>query len=359
MSCCCSCITNIFIVLVCMNTCMAQNFSAIFIFGDSLVDVGNNNYITTFAKANYEPVGIDFGKPTGRFTNGRTVCDILGQSLGFKHFPPPYLAPTTCGSVVLDGVNYASGAGGILDESGANYIGRIAMDAQLDNFAKTRLDIISILGAPKALNLFATALFTVTMGSNDFINNYFILPGHSHPVPSKTFIKSMISAFRRQLTRLYDMGARKILVTNVPPVGCCPFERDFNQHSGQVCVKFQNLLVQKYNNQLKRMLKELTNTLKGSTFVYADVYHIFDDIMKNYGSYDFENVDNACCHMSRLHSGLAPCLPHATICPNRSKYLFWDSYHVTESANLIVAKRILDGDSIDISPINIHTLSKT
>lgn len=74
---------------------------------------------------------------------------------------------------------------------------------------------------------------------------------------------------------------------------------------------------------------------------------------------DFENVDNACCHMSRLHSGLAPCLPHATICPNRSKYLFWDSYHVTESANLIVAKRILDGDSIDISPINIHTLSKT
>lgn len=81
------------------------------------------------------------------------------------------------------------------------------------------------------------------------------------------------------------MGARKILVTNVPPVGCCPFERDFNQHSGQVCVKFQNLLVQKYNNQLKWMLKELTNTLKGSTFVYADVYHIFDDIMKNYGSY--------------------------------------------------------------------------
>ncbi|CAH1429534.1 unnamed protein product [Lactuca virosa] len=203
---CCSCITNIFIVLVCMNTCMAQNFSAIFIFGDSLVDVGNNNYITTFAKANYEPVGIDFGKPTGRFTNGRTVCDILGQSLGFKHFPPPYLAPTSCGSVVLDGVNYASGAGGILDESGANYIGRIAMDAQLDNFAKTRLDIISILGAPEAFNLFATAFFTVTMGSNDFINNYFILPGHSHPVPPKTFIQSMISTFRRQLT----MGPKRL-----------------------------------------------------------------------------------------------------------------------------------------------------
>lgn len=47
--------------------------------------------------------------------------------MGFKHFPPPYLAPTTCGSVVLDGVNYASGAGGILDESGANYVSPIKL----------------------------------------------------------------------------------------------------------------------------------------------------------------------------------------------------------------------------------------
>lgn len=59
---------------------MAQNFSAVFIFGDSLADVGNNNYIRTLSKADYEPVGIDFGKPTGRFTNGRTVDDILGNT---------------------------------------------------------------------------------------------------------------------------------------------------------------------------------------------------------------------------------------------------------------------------------------
>ncbi|KAL8216335.1 hypothetical protein R6Q57_023172 [Mikania cordata] len=61
--------------------CMARNVSAIFIFGDSLVDVGNNNYIKTLAKADHKPVGIDFEKPTGRFTNGRTVVDILGNSI--------------------------------------------------------------------------------------------------------------------------------------------------------------------------------------------------------------------------------------------------------------------------------------
>ncbi|KAF4360682.1 hypothetical protein G4B88_010677 [Cannabis sativa] len=53
----------------------------LFIFGDSLSDSGNNNNLLTMAKANYKPYGIDFpnATPTGRFTNGRTVVDILGQ----------------------------------------------------------------------------------------------------------------------------------------------------------------------------------------------------------------------------------------------------------------------------------------
>lgn len=51
---------------------------AFFVFGDSLVDSGNNNYIPTLARANYFPYGIDFGFPTGRFCNGRTVVDYGG-----------------------------------------------------------------------------------------------------------------------------------------------------------------------------------------------------------------------------------------------------------------------------------------
>ena len=52
-----------------------------FVFGDSLVDVGNNNYIVSLSKANYAPNGIDFGQPTGRYTNGRTIIDIIGKFL--------------------------------------------------------------------------------------------------------------------------------------------------------------------------------------------------------------------------------------------------------------------------------------
>lgn len=52
-----------------------------FIFGDSLSDVGNNKYLgRSLAQASLPWYGIDFGNglPNGRFTNGRTVADIIG-----------------------------------------------------------------------------------------------------------------------------------------------------------------------------------------------------------------------------------------------------------------------------------------
>ena len=52
-----------------------------FVFGDSLVDAGNNNYIMSLSKANYAPNGVDFGMPTGRYTNGRTIVDIIGKRI--------------------------------------------------------------------------------------------------------------------------------------------------------------------------------------------------------------------------------------------------------------------------------------
>ena len=55
---------------------------AMFVFGDSLVDNGNNNNLYSFAKANYFPNGIDFYQgPSGRFCNGKTAVDMLGKIL--------------------------------------------------------------------------------------------------------------------------------------------------------------------------------------------------------------------------------------------------------------------------------------
>lgn len=56
---------------------------AFFIFGDSTVDSGNNNYINTIPenKADYKPYGQNgfFQEPTGRFSDGRVIVDFIGM----------------------------------------------------------------------------------------------------------------------------------------------------------------------------------------------------------------------------------------------------------------------------------------
>jgi hypothetical protein len=57
---------------------VAQTVPALYVFGDSIVDSGNN--LNTVVNASYLPYGYDFPSPaSGRFTNGKTVADMLGK----------------------------------------------------------------------------------------------------------------------------------------------------------------------------------------------------------------------------------------------------------------------------------------
>lgn len=75
-------------LLVLVNLSMAMAMAkakavpAMYVLGDSLVDVGNNNYIhPSVLKADFPHNGIDYpgGKPTGRFSNGKNAADALGM----------------------------------------------------------------------------------------------------------------------------------------------------------------------------------------------------------------------------------------------------------------------------------------
>jgi hypothetical protein len=70
-------------------TSMASAALVTFIFGDSLTEVGNNNYLQySLARSNFPYYGIDYvgGQPTGRFTNGRTIGDIICMCVFFLDF---------------------------------------------------------------------------------------------------------------------------------------------------------------------------------------------------------------------------------------------------------------------------------
>ncbi|KAH9616458.1 hypothetical protein KSS87_017376, partial [Heliosperma pusillum] len=112
-----------FIVFACIFNAKhanAGNVQGMFIFGSSVVDNGNNNFNPgTIAKANYTPYGVDFPSgPTGRFSNGKNIADILAERLGLPLIPG-FADPGTKGVAITHGVNFGSGGSGILDDTGS------------------------------------------------------------------------------------------------------------------------------------------------------------------------------------------------------------------------------------------------
>ncbi|THU47699.1 hypothetical protein C4D60_Mb09t18380 [Musa balbisiana] len=95
---------------------------AFFVFGDSLVDNGNNNFLATTARADSPPYGIDTPshQPTGRFSNGLNIPDILSEHLGAEP-TLPYLSPDLQGEKLLVGANFASAGIGILNDTGIQF----------------------------------------------------------------------------------------------------------------------------------------------------------------------------------------------------------------------------------------------
>ncbi|GMN31289.1 hypothetical protein TIFTF001_003186 [Ficus carica] len=341
-----------------------------FVFGDSLVDAGNNDYIFTLSKANTPPYGIDFtpsgGRPTGRFTNGRTISDIVGQTLGAKSFPPPFLAPNTQDEAMHRGINYASGASGILDETGVLFIGRVPLSEQVKYFEVTRSHMVSVMEENRTKDLLKKAIFSLTIGSNDVLN--YVQPsipffGHDK-VPPSMYQDFMVSNLTIHLKRLYEMGARKFIVVGVGPLGCIPYIRAINLIPSGRCSVEVNKFIQGYNKKLNKVLDQFNKDLgPDAIFVYANSYDIFIKIIENCPQFGFENGNEPCC------GGYFPpfiCFKGkgsggdnnkaSELCNDRSKYVFWDAYHPTEAANIIIANDLVDGDPTFASPINIRQL---
>ena len=57
--------------------------SGLYVFGDSAVDVGNNDPFNTYIKSDFPPYGVDFpaGTNNGRPTNGFNMADFYGNTI--------------------------------------------------------------------------------------------------------------------------------------------------------------------------------------------------------------------------------------------------------------------------------------
>ncbi|KAH0868557.1 hypothetical protein HID58_075579 [Brassica napus] len=261
------------------------NVSALFAFGDSILDTGNNNNLTTLSKCNYFPYGRNFvgGKATGRFGNGRLT-----------------MIPNLSNNDLPTGVCFASGGSG-LDERTAKPQGVIWVPDQVKDFKEYVTKLNGVLGNQEKTNaIISNAVYLTSAGNNDL--------------------------------SLYDMGARKFAVLGTVPLGCLPGIRKIDGDISKLCSVPENQWADTFNKNLSVIFNTLETKLPGAKFSYVDMYNSLLDLVNNPQASGFTEVADA-CYMPTTSP-----IP----CPDASRYVFWDRAHPSEKAYQTIAPKIIE-----------------
>uniref|UniRef100_K3Z7D1 GDSL esterase/lipase n=1 Tax=Setaria italica TaxID=4555 RepID=K3Z7D1_SETIT len=298
---------------------------AVYVFGGSLVDAGNNDFLPPPAPRAVPPNGVDLPRTvlrrTGRFTNGYNLADIIAQHVGFKKSPPAYLSLMPLSSFHLlrgrVGTNFASGGSGILN-------------ATVQLFAKTKATIIraGLVGRERLDSLLARSLFLISTGGNDFAAF-----GHGGGVPmsqAPEFIAGMVTDYLSYINRAITANGE--------------------------CNDVGNYLSELFNSLLRaEMAKAVAASMPGMKYSIASLYNVFSDMIANPTLAGLREVKRGCCGSGKFN-GEVDCTMGTSLCTDRGKYLFWDKVHGTQAAYRWAVLAFFHGTMRDAEPINLDQL---
>ncbi|KAK9062909.1 hypothetical protein SSX86_020099 [Deinandra increscens subsp. villosa] len=337
-------------VLICLCVCLClccseaneqipnnSSLPAVFAFGDSFADAGNNNFQATVVKANFPPYGKDFmgGKPTGRFTNGKTLADYIATKLGVKEYLPAYLDPSQQSEDMVTGVSFAS-AGSGFDPLTSEILNVFTLSDEIEMFKEYIVKLDGIVGEEEANHIISESLYLVSWSSNDWGISYTAVPIRKIQNDVEAYANFLVEKATEFIQELYKLGARKMVFFNTPLIGCFPAARTVAGGVLRKCGDKLNEEAKTFNKMLSRQIQFLDKNLPQSKLTVVDYLKIVEDIIEHHLQYGLEVVDRGCCGTGLLEVAIL-CNKLSPICPDDSKYLFWDSVHLTDRGYNIVS----------------------
>jgi outer membrane lipase/esterase len=262
----------------------------VYVFGDSLMDVGNVNLVTGGA----QPPSFYFN---GRWSNGPLAVDLFAAAFGVT------LAPN-----LLGGTNYAWGGaqaqivpGGVLD-----------VPEQINLFAAT------LAGTPADPN----AIYVVDGGGNDIATAL----ASANPV---AYLTSALNSFATSIGSLASLGAQHLLLFNVPDIGATPRVRELDAQlgAGGTLIAGATQLTNLFNHNLAGIVAGARSAY-GIDIDVVDLYGIGKAIDANPAAYGITNPTDAC-------------VTAAGICATPNNYAYWDPFHPTARIGQIWAGAML------------------
>ncbi|KAJ0007970.1 hypothetical protein Pint_29322 [Pistacia integerrima] len=329
---------------------------ALFVFGDSLFDPGNNQYLneTTQEVATTWPYGETyFKRPTGRLSDGRTVPDLIAQ---FANLPilPPYLQPGA--HQFTDGTNFASAGAGVLD---ATHPGTIHLKLQLSYFKDVEKSLKQKLGDKEAKKVLRNAVYLFSIGGNDYFSFSSMNPKASQSSKGQ-YVKSVIGNLTSVLTEIYHMGGRKIAFQNAGKLGCLPMMKSLDPTLGSACSEAPSSLARLHNRYLAVVLKKLSTQLPGFKYSIFDYYNAIGDRVAYPSKYGFKEGKAACCGSGTYRGMNCGKTINGTqsfeVCSDPKEYVWFDGGHTTENTNTQLAQLLWNGAPPVTGPYNMKQL---
>ncbi|WMV34831.1 hypothetical protein MTR67_028216 [Solanum verrucosum] len=268
--------------------------AALFVFGDSIFDPGNNNYINTTAsfQANYLPYGESFFKyPTGRTSNGRLIPDFIAEYANLPLIPPYF----QIGKKHFDhGVNFASAGSGCLVETARGFV--IDLQTQLKYFQNVVQLLKKKVGKTETKQILSSAVYIFSTGSNEVFAP--LSANSTFPYSDTEYLQMIMGNLTTVLKGVYKEGGRKFVMLNLGPLGCVPSVRALNLQKGVTngsCMEEVTNIAKMFNSALPKMLKHLEKQLPGFKYTIFNTFKVLAESIDNPTKFGFKISETACC----------------------------------------------------------------
>ena len=161
---------------------------------------------------------------------------------------------------------------------------------ELEYYKEYQQKLRAYVGEKKANQILREALYLMSLGTNDFLENYYIFPTRQSQFSVRQYQDYLLGLGEYFIRELHGLGVRKLSITGLPPMGCLPLERATNIMGQNECQDEYNNVALEFNRKLEGLVAKLNKDLPGMRMVSSPAYDIFYQIIRRpalFGKYAF------------------------------------------------------------------------